>query len=173
MANIKKYKEFKQIFENDNLKKSVSGLGKFGMIDFSELPDPVKNAALEAGLHYEGSIGLDSFGIKNYTNGHPGDDSLHVTVGMTYYDQNDIFNNDSFVTVYASSDYNELGFTILDTYDNYDRVLSFLNNYKEIIDPINEKLLGDKSWGSSDFIMRIITKKLEEYDIKGDGLIIH
>ena len=51
---------------------------------------------------------------------------------------------------------------------------NFLKNFKDILDPINAKLLNDnKGWGSYNFIQKIMVKELEKYNIKGDGLIIH
>ena len=174
MGTLKTYKEFRKINESEDYKRSITGLGKFGMLDYTELPNEVKQACKEAGLKYNTTwTSLDGFGSKNYTNMYKDDDSLQVTIGMTM-DDNDQFSKNANVSIYAESGYNNLGFTLLDTYDNYDRVLSFLKNFHQIVDPINKKLLDpNKSWNSSDFIQADIEKILKDYNIKGDGLIIH
>ena len=51
MNNIKTYKEFKQIFENDNLDRSIKGMDKFGIKD-DELPIDLQNMLKSKGWKY-------------------------------------------------------------------------------------------------------------------------
>jgi len=53
MNNLKTYKEFKQIFENDNVAKSTKTLDRFGITDFKRFPIELENVLREEGFSDE------------------------------------------------------------------------------------------------------------------------
>jgi len=171
--NIDSNDDNTMIKENDNYKKSVNTMRRFGMMDYSELPISVKKAAEDSGLFYEEDWpGLDGYGTKNYTNykdqngNNIHDNIFDVVVGMNKNHDTNKFDEGSTISVYMSEDTSNVGVVlVVDQNEKPDLIIKFLNNLKDIT------LDLEKYLKQGDFNNNEIKNILNKYDIKGEGII--
>lgn len=132
---LKRFKNF--LLESDNYTKSISGLGKFGMLDKSKFPEPLEDF-------------LKNKGWSKYTSKESPYGGSEVKDQIYGIDFNEVNNDHMSMTVFINKDKHYLVLNIyverskFDTYFNiewedYNKIINFINDF----DIVKYSFIGD------------------------------